>query len=230
MGDLPSKIVASIAFVGRTNGMVKGLAGFKKSHHTLPDAANAVTNAFLGKICATEIAAAAESLFQRARTELGYKRKEISLSLASPTALLISKDFALEISYALEETDPSRYTVVTTLRDLRSSEFIETAECDALFARMFTELVFGLANGVAVEAVIDAIESLDAGEGLAVAYPSDAHDCNITVPGVEAHVRCTSSTLEIIFPRASAPGELLQAFAKIRHAFSLSRELSGLLS
>jgi hypothetical protein len=45
-----------ILFTGRGGGAVKQLAGFKKSHHSVPDAANATTNAFLGKLCAGELA------------------------------------------------------------------------------------------------------------------------------------------------------------------------------
>ena len=43
--------------------MVKTLGGFKKGHHTVPDAVNATTNAFLGKLCAGELAADGETLF-----------------------------------------------------------------------------------------------------------------------------------------------------------------------
>ena len=45
---IPSKIIADLRFIGRSGGVVKSLSGFRKKHHTLPDAANAVTNAFLG--------------------------------------------------------------------------------------------------------------------------------------------------------------------------------------
>ncbi|MEO7411944.1 MAG: hypothetical protein ABIZ81_01185, partial [Opitutaceae bacterium] len=90
-GALPSSIVAGISFIGRGAGQVKTLGGFKKSHHTLPDAANATTNAFLGKICEGELAAQSEKLFQSVRTGLGYKRKDVGLSVASPAAVLTAK-------------------------------------------------------------------------------------------------------------------------------------------
>jgi len=40
------------------------------------------------------------------RAGLGYKRKDISLSVASPLAALAAKDFTVEIFYALEEAEP----------------------------------------------------------------------------------------------------------------------------
>ena len=48
--------VSRISLVGRSTGLVKNLAGFRKQHHTVPDAVNAATTAFLGKLCAAELA------------------------------------------------------------------------------------------------------------------------------------------------------------------------------
>lgn len=236
-GPLPSRIIAEIAFLGRGGGAVKNLAGFKKSHHTVPDAANATTNAFLAKLCAGELATEAEALFQQVRTGLGYKRKQVSLSVGSPVATLAAKDFSVEIVYGLEERDPSRYAVTTTLRELKNADLARTAEFAAIFAGKFTEIGFGLKKGVSVEAVIDAIEALaDADEAaregagkLRVDYPSDCSECTIGVEGVEATVRCTGAALEIVFPRGGGPAELMDAFAAVRGAFAISKVLSGLI-
>src|SRR6266542_6933362 len=157
---LPSSIVAEIAFVGRSGGLVKTLAGFKKGHHTLPDAANATTNAFLGKICETELAAEAENLFQAVRTALSYKRKDVALSVASPSAILTAKDFLVEIFYALDEAEPARFSVTTTLRGLQNAEISRTTGFSNVFAGRFTEISFALKKGVSVEAVVDAIEAI----------------------------------------------------------------------
>lgn len=227
--ELPSSIVAGISFVGRGGGSVKTLGGFKKGHHTLPDAANATTNAFLGKICEGELAEQAEKLFQAARTGLGYKRKDISLNVSSPGAVLTAKDFVVEFLYALEEAAPARYLVTTTLQNIKSAELARTEEFSAIFAGMFTELSFALKNGASVEAMIDAIETLDGAGGIQVSYPSGYGECVMSVEGVDARVRCSGGSLEIVFPRAGSPRELLEGFAAIRGAFSVSRELGGML-
>jgi hypothetical protein len=228
-GGLPSSVIAEIGFIGRGGGGVKALAGFKKGHHSVPDAANATTNAFLGKICESELAAQAEALFQQVRAGLGYKRKQVSLSVASPVATLAAKDFAVEILYELELQDPARFTVMTTLREVRNAELLRTAEFAAIFAGKFTEILFGLRKGVSVEAVIDAIEALDGEGGLKVDYPSDCRECTITVAGVEAAVRCTGAALEIVFPRAGGPAELVDAFAGVREAFQISKVLRTMI-
>jgi hypothetical protein len=227
--ELPSRVIASIAFIGRSGGQVKTLAGFKKGHHTLPDAANAVTNGFLGKICETELADEAEAFFQSLRTGLGYKRKEVALSVTSPMAVLTARDFSLEIGYALEEREPTRYSVTTTLRDLRDVDVARREEFARIFAGRFTEISFSLQKGARVEAVIDAIEALEGEGGLSVQYPSDCHECTIRVEGVDAAVRCTGASLEVVFPRGAGPAELIDAFAAVRDAFQISKALSGLI-
>jgi hypothetical protein len=229
-GDLPSNIVAGISFVGRGGGWVKALGGFKKGHHTVPDAANATTNAFLGKLCAGELATEAEGFFQAVRAGLNYKRKDVSLDVASPGAVLTAKDFMLEIFYALEEADPARYAVTTTLRELRDAELARRDAFAAIFSGRFSEISFALKNGARVEAVIDAIEALDGEGGLAVGYPSDYRDCEIGVAGVDARVRCTDASIDLVFPRAGSPGELIEAFAAVRGAFAVSKALSGLIA
>jgi len=227
--DLPSDIIAGISFIGRSGGAVKTLAGFRKGHHTVPDAANAVTQAFLGKICAAELGAEAEDLFQRVRTGLGYKRKDLGLSLTPPTAVLSARDFTVDFGYALDEQDPSRYVVTRALHGLRNAELARTEELAALFAGAFSEISFGLRKGARVEAVIDLIEHLDGEGGLSVDYPADCRECHIRVAGVAAAVRCTGAAMEMVFPRAGSPGELIAEFDAVRSAFAVSRELAGLV-
>ncbi|MBL9189185.1 MAG: hypothetical protein JNK23_17015 [Opitutaceae bacterium] len=226
---LPSRVVASIAFVGRSGGQVKALAGFKKGHHTVPDAANATTNSFLGKICDAELADEAERLFQAVRAGLGYKRKDVALSVTSPLAVLTARDFTVEIFYALEERDAARYAVTTTLRELTDAALARNEEFARIFAGRFTEISLALKKGVRVEAVVDAIEGLDGEGGLGVSYPSDCSECTIRVDGVEAEVRCTGATLEVVFPRGAGPAELIEAFGAVREAFQISKALSGLI-
>lgn len=209
---------------------MKALAGFRKGHHTVPDAANATTNAFLGKICDAELADEAEKLFQAVRAGLGYKRKDVALSVTSPLAVLTARDFTLEIFYALEERDAARYAITTTLRDLRDADLARRDEFARIFAGMFSEISFALKKGVRVEAVVDAIEALDGEGGLGVSYPSDCSECTIRVEGVDAAVRCTGAALEVVFPRGCAPAELIEAFGAVRAAFQISKALSGLIA
>jgi hypothetical protein len=229
MGELPSSIIASVTFVGRGGGLVKTLGGFRKGHHTVPDLANVTTNAFLGRICEPDLAAEAERLFQAVRTALAYKRKDLTLTISSPTATLVARDFTVEIGYALEEPDPARYTTTMTLHGLREVRLAREPGVAGLFSGAFTQISFLLRKAARVEAIIDAIEALEGEGGLGVDYPSDYRDCVIRVDGVDAEVRCTGSSLELIFPRGGGPAELIDAFAAVRGAFAISKPLAGLI-
>lgn len=223
--------VAAVSLVGHGAGAVKNLDGFRKPHHTVPDAVNAVTTAFLGKLCAGELTEEGEDYFQRTKAALGYKRADLSLDVTSPVAVLTAKDFTLEIAYALEASDPAAYRITRTLHSLRDGEMVHREEFDRLFAGAFTTIVFTLAKGVKVEAVVDAIEARPAGDPLQVSYPSDCRHCVLTVEGVAAEVVCDGATLEMRFPRAGSPREMIAAFLAVRSAFALTKDrvLAGLL-
>lgn len=223
--------VSRISLVGRSTGLVKNLTGFRKQHHTVPDAVNAATTAFLGKLCAAGLAEEAEGFFQRSKSAFAYKRTDLILDVTSPTAVLTAKDFTFELAYALEKTNAAGYEVTRTLHSLREGGLVARPEFNELFAAMFTGMVFGLAKGVKVEAVIDAVEARGGEDGLAVNYPSDCRHCVLLVDGVAAEVICDGATLEMRFPKPGSPAELVAAFAAVRSAFALTknRVLAGLL-
>ncbi len=227
----PNPFVSRISLVGRSAGLVKNLAGFRKQHHTVPDAVNAATTAFLGKLCAAELTEEAERFFQRSKAAFAYKRTDLALGVNSPLAVLTARDFTLELAYALEPADPASYAVIRTLHNLRDGELVTRPAFNELFATTFTGMVFGLAQGVKVEAVVDAVEARGGEDGLAVTYPSDCRHCVLRVDGVAAEVICDGAMLEMRFPKPGSPAELVEAFAAVRSAFALSRNrvLAGLL-
>jgi hypothetical protein len=226
-----SAFVQHVRFVGRSGGLVKTLRGFKKSHHTVPDEVNVATSAFLAKLCVDELAEEAEKFFQHARAAFAYKRKEVTLDVTSPMAVLTAKDFTFELAYALDEADPTSYVSVRSLYGLRSADFAGTSECETVFAQQFSELAFVLTKGAPVESVIDAVEGLEGDDTLRVEYPSDCSNCTLVVVGVSAMVRFDGSELAMVFPRRGSPRELLEAFVAVRDAFALTKKpvLAGLL-
>jgi hypothetical protein len=226
-----NEFVTRISLTGRSQGAVKSLGGFRKQHHTVPDAVNAATSAFLGKLCVAELTAEGEQYYQRARQMLGYKRTDLALEVASPVAVLTTKDFTLELAYGLVKADPAAYEIVRTLHSLRDGSLVARPEINQLFPALFTGIVFGLARGVKVEAVIDAVEARTSGDTLAVSYPSDCRHCVLRVTGVAAEVICDGATLEMRFPRPGPPAGLVEAFAAVRSAFVLAKNpvLAGLL-
>ncbi len=220
-----SKILQSFRFSGRHGGLVKTLRGFKKSHHSVPDAVNPATSGFLAKLAAEELAEEAERVFQQAKALLRYKRKDVALDVECGAAVLSAKDFIFEIAYSLSEMAPSEYVVTRSLHSLKRADFLFLPECDSLFAGLFSEVVFLLVKGAPVEQVIDAIEELDTQRSLLkVDYPSDCQHCIISVPGVEAEVRFDGRELAVVFPRTGTPRELWESFVAVREAFGLTKD------
>ncbi len=229
----PFSKISQVRLGGAGGGAVKSLRGYDKSRHSLPDAVNAATSAFLARLCAPELAEEAEALFQGARAALGYKRAGISLEVGAGLATLTTKDFCWELAYALEPAAPARYVISRTLHSLRSGDLVRLEAFNVLFAAQFDAVVFDLVRGVRVEAVIDAVEALDpeAEGALTVEYPSDCSRCFLAVPGVAARVECDGASLALRLPRAGSPEQCLLEFEAVRDAFRLSRDgvLAGLL-
>lgn len=227
----PRTFVTQVRLVGRGSATpVKALAGFKKGRHTVPDSVNRTTLAFLGRLVEPELAEEAESWFRRARTELGYKRRGLTLEMCSPSAVLTAVDFTFEIEHGFEADDASMQAVTRTMHNLVAGRLGDPV-FERLFAGQFDNIVFDLVRGVQVEAVIDAIEELDGEGGLRVDYPPDCRDCELTVAGIDAVVHCDGGSLAMKFPRMGGPAELVHAFGEVRRAFGLSRKspLAGLL-
>jgi hypothetical protein len=222
--------VQGIRFVGRTMGSVKTLRGFRKGLHTVPDAINPATNAFLARLCAEELQEEAEAYFQRARVACGYKRRDIAVALSPSQALLTAKDFTLEIVYAFVASDPAAYQMQRALHSCSGRDFLRSATCEAVFSGQFEELVFTLTKGATVESVIDAVEGSET-DTLEIHYPSDCSHCLLSVEGVDAQVRFDGAELAMVFPKSGSPGALLDGFLAVRTAFSLTKSkiLAGLL-
>ncbi|CAM2876823.1 hypothetical protein [Rariglobus hedericola] len=233
--DDPRSFISQVSLVGRGGGAFKKLRGFDKSRHTVPDAVNNATSGFLAKLCTPELSEEAEDFFQRAKAAMSYKRKDMSLDVTSPMAVLSAKDFTFEITYALESADPSSYAITRTLHSIKTGDLLRVAEFNELFAGQFSAIAFALKKGVRVEAVIDAVEGLegdaDAEGKIHVDYPSDYRDCTLSVTGIAAAVVCDGATLEMRFEKSGSPRELIEAFAAVRKAFALTKDraLAGLL-
>lgn len=229
--EIPSATLSTISLSGASGGQVRRLRGFRKDRHTVPDGVTPATEAFFARICAEELAEEAEDWFQRIRTGFGYKRSELRLELGSANALLLARDFSLELAWALDPSQVGHYTTTRILRDVRDATVVQAPACDSVFHATFSRMVFTLARGVSVEAVIDAVEALPDSAPLHVTYPADCRECTLAVDGVGATVRCTGASLEMDLARAGSPREIIEAFGAVRAAFRLSQDaaLAGLL-
>ncbi|MBL4575287.1 MAG: hypothetical protein JKY51_04200 [Opitutaceae bacterium] len=208
-------VFASVSFKGARHGQVRTLSGFKKGIHTVPDIANETTNRFLAKICESELSQEGEALYQRLRTGLGYKRRDLTLTVEPPFALLHGKEFSLEIMYDLEREAPSIYQIFTTLSGLSCVDILTKDVFNEICAGLFDRFTFALTQTVKVEDVIDAIEAFPR-PGIKVAYPSDCLECSVSLEGFLGHIQCTTHSLDIVLPSKSSPQAFLEGFEALR--------------
>lgn len=216
-------LLSEIRLSGSIEAPVKKLSGFKKNVHTVPDADTPATNAFLSKICATELQEEAEGFFQKARDILGYKRREIALHAAAGNALLQTRDFSLEWQYAISPDCPAHYQRNLLLHNISPAADISSPSWDSLFSSLFDHLEFVLTRPHSVEAIIDAVEALPPPASLRVDYPSDCRTCTLSTPDISAQVIFSGHLLTMRFPSPGSPGELFDSFLRLRSAFSLTR-------
>ena len=113
--DKEAGVFQAISLAGRQDGLVKRLAGFDKSRHTVPKYVSDRASEFLGRLCEEELSEWADDLFRDMRHAMNYKRRDMSLDCENGLARLVAKDFVLERRYSLVEESPQYYDVETEL-------------------------------------------------------------------------------------------------------------------
>ena len=208
-------ILTSSSFEGIKSGQVKQLSGFKKGIHRVTEIVNDTTNRFLAKICETDLAEVGESLYQQLRKGLNYKRRDLSLSIESPLALLNGKGFTFEILYGLDDGTPSTYQMITTLSGLNQMEVLKNDVFNTICDGLFSRFSFSLTNAVQIEDVIDAVEACPK-PGIRVEYPSNCQECSVFLEGFWGHIRCTRFSLDVMLRAKSSPKAFLGGVEALR--------------
>lgn len=221
-------VVRSLAIVGRTRGEVRRLAAFDKKRHSVPDRVCGATQAFLEKLCEGDLTEEAETLFQVAREQFGYKRREISLDVGSGFARLETKDFVLELRYELDDEDPGDYVIETSAKNVASRDLLESAPFNAVVGGRFDRLRCHLSSQVSVESVIDAVEDDDTAL-TKVVYPSDCSSCSVTIEGIVGEIFVDGAVLEVRYGKLTTAGVLLETFERIGDRFFAAAGLDILL-
>ena len=219
--------ILSLCFVGRQWGQVNGLSGFSRKRHRAPDSVCSATQAFLHKLCAPELEEAAEVLFQDVRKHFGYKRREISLELGE-AGKLDCKDFAIRIRYELDPDDPSQYFCETELEPYGAVNLFKSEAFRSSVGARFDRIRFGIASGLNVELVIDAVEEDESGD-LSVDYPSDCSSCEISITGEAARLYIDKTLIELRLGKSVEAAELVAAFHQLGSRFTDVEGFAGAL-
>lgn len=206
------------SFSGTVHGPVKQLSGFRKGVHTTPDRHSPALEAFVTRIAAEDLANQAESFYQLTRTQYGYRRKEIQLTVGSPIAILETPAFHLEISFRPDPDDPARYERSIRLSGL-APEHLDSPATDTVFGGVFDSLEILVSVPVPVESLIDAVED-DPAAIWSVDYPSSCDWCRLSSTQIPGALIVSANCIQIRTASAGPPSTLLDAYIRIGDALS----------
>lgn len=219
MDSSNSRLIRNLSFVGQYQGLVKRMNGFDKSRHTPPKFASDRAQQFLARLAEPELAEWGEELFTALREGMGYRRKDISLSIENGSARIEAKDFTLERRYELFQNEPESYWVETELREAGSSDLLEEGGFNEAVGPQFERLRCVFQRETKVEEVIDGIEEADS-SSVSVDYPSTCEHCEARIEGLDAVFRFDAATLEIRFPSFGMPRQLIGAYQSMADALA----------
>jgi len=209
-------------------GPVHKLPSFDKKRHTLPTVNNEYTQAFLGRLIEDELTAMVEERFKELRGKLQYKRREISATCQSPSALIQTKDFDYEFNYELDPDSPNIYRLQQKLVNLSNPHLLDVDAFNQQFTETFDTIVIEFKNNLNIERIIDAFED-DESATWTLDYPSDYTYCTVEVPETAACIHFTHHALNIQAANRQSPRELYQHYQKLRSQFNAIQGLALLL-
>jgi len=227
--DSSSRLIRNLSFVGQFEGLVKRMDGFDKSRHTPPKFASDRAQQFLARLAEPELTEWGEELFTAFREGMGYRRKDISLSIENGSARIEAKDFTLERRYELFHDEPDSYWVETELREAVSSDFLEEGGFNESVGPQFERLRCVFQRETRVEDVIDGIEEAE-GSMVSVDYPSTCEHCEARIEGLDAIFRFDAATLEVRFPSFGMPRQLIGAYRAMSDALADVEVMRDLLA
>jgi hypothetical protein len=213
-GDLKS-----IDFLGSTTGPIRNLRGFIKQKHTMPDCVDTHTKSFVEKISEQDLEDEAIRYHDQIKSNFAYKRKEITLDVASPTAHISTKDFDFTIHYAQDTADPSSYTTQYQITNIKDSTALSDDGLAAILNNNFNEVKFSLSGSIDIERLIDLVEEQDRPD-IALEYPADCSHLTITATGIEGAIRITPDGISVVSGDLQSPLRMLDLYASSQHLIS----------
>jgi hypothetical protein len=189
--------------VGETSGRIRQLSGFQKGFRE-PQEITSVTQNFVRRIGATEVADRAEEIFQALRRQFAYKRKELRLALADGAATIGTPDFDVNLWIEQDADRPDAYRLLTQVASFRTPAVVHDDRFQLVFGKYCDRVVIEFTKSFRIEAKIDEIESLPA---LAPYLDYDAKGLWFTLrlPSSAVQIHVTENRLTLAL---AAPGNL----------------------
>jgi hypothetical protein len=201
-----------VAFRSESRGRVKDLTHWRKTF-SIPETAGPSSRKFVARIAQPDLAADLDGVFEACREHLGYKRKDLDRSAeADGFGYLRTPDFEYTATVALDPDEPSDVIWRREVGQFADPGFVRGPGFDAVFGKLFDQLVFEFARPVDVEALVDRLEDRPP-KGAKVKVAGDGASCEVTLAGFSGRVTVDRQALTVRGRAGDAAGLLDQFLA-----------------
>ncbi|MFT7463797.1 MAG: hypothetical protein ACI9EF_002144 [Pseudohongiellaceae bacterium] len=211
------------ALIGATNALMlrstsrarlKTLRGFK-AHFSVPKEASAYSNDFVKAAAAEDLESWGEELFAEIKRSFRYKRLDVSVEYSLGAVGIITPDFAVTLTVAIDEEAPASYVLTTELSEFADPQTMNSTPFNDVFGESFKSLVMHFDGAVDVPALIDVIEAADV-VGIELSYPSDCSVCTLAMDGASADITFDSQFMILEMGSLASGAAMLMALRGAR--------------
>jgi hypothetical protein len=214
-----------VVFRSESLGRVKDLTAWRKTYD-LPDSARPSACKFVARVANADVKADLDEVYDAAREQLGYKRKDLDVSTGPDGfGLLRTPDFEYTVTAALDAEDASRVVWRREVGGFADPGFVRGTGFDAVFGKLFDQLVFEFAAPIDVAALVDRLEDHPP-KGAKVQVASEGTSCDITLAGFAGRVTVESRALVVRGRAGDSAGLLDQFLTFLRTVGPLGEQLA----
>lgn len=190
---------------------VKGLTGFNKKSHRIPEKADDWAEKQVAQITEEEVKADLNLIFQRLRKEFGLRRAEMKVSQEQGTGAIDTPYFQYSVVVCVNPEKPSEVIWQRQVTDIRERVQVLSQQFERVFVNVFDTVEFFPQTVVNIDEVIDRIEDLE-DERIKLDYDIDATDCSLEMDGLLGIVEIKPSSISLKQNSEVSPKDLLQSF------------------
>jgi len=151
--------------IGHDAGKVTALPGFQRSFHRVPDARTGDAVTLIRKLGAGAVTGRAEGVYGRLRSQLGYKRKDLSYAHDAGAASIQTPDFAVHFTLEQDPAAVDRYRLTTEVSSFQRPEIMADAAFADIFGSLCDQITVDFVPELDVEQAVFALEDWDGLDG-----------------------------------------------------------------
>ena len=187
------------------------ITGFdKKRGHRVPDEHSSEARRFLRELAEADVAHEIEEAFTAIRGQLGYKRRQLDVTVAPEAAAIATPDFELHVVVDQDPEHAGRACFRRTIQGVVSADVVASPAFASVFAPGFDGLDLRLGGRIDVEALIDHIEDHEP-PGWTLEYGHEATSLRLAHPELPVRVHITADRIRLEGPKKESASVLMDA-------------------